>query len=187
MLIKNFKNFYFYRKNFYAKKFYFKKTNVLRFIDENLYEILNVDKESKPEEIKIAYRKLIENFDAKNLNFEEIDPKEESKLKLIELAYETLSNEMTREMYDAVIDGYRSMYGVKYRKEFYKKFYGIDIDNDNENCEDNFNNFNKKSDGTFKGNFNFKDFGKSEKDDFSYSDNFTYKENIKKAEDIEVI
>jgi DnaJ-class molecular chaperone len=194
-------------------KFYFKKTNTLKFIDENLYEILNIDKECKPEEIKIAYKKLIEEYKMKNLNnndkitdkdkdkdnYNDTSAEEESKLKLIELAYETLSNEMTREMYNAVIDGYRSMYGVKYRKEFYKKFYGIDID-DNENDKNNNNNNNNNNNKDyyqkkFNEGFNYNDFFNKNNNDYkktendfsnSYSDNFTYKENIKKADDIEV-
>ena len=173
-------------------KFYFKKTNTLRFIDENLYEILNIDKECKPEEIKIAYKKLIDEYRTKNLNIDEkeITPEEESKLKLIELAYETLSNEMTREMYNAVIDGYRSMYGVKYRKEFYKKFYGIDIDdndNNNNNKNTNYRDYYQKKFNEGFDNKNYEEFKKSKNNfDNSYSDNFTYKEKIKKADDIEV-
>lgn len=65
----------------------------------NYYEILEIDKKASPEVIKKAYNTLVKKYHP-DLQPEDIKHTYEEKIKLINEAYEVLSNEEKRKQYD---------------------------------------------------------------------------------------
>lgn len=80
---------------------------------DNFYTILNLNPEASSEEIRAAFKKLAMRF---HPDRNPDNPKAEEKFKLINLAYQTLSNEQKRISYDYQI-------GVRTRSESYQHYY----------------------------------------------------------------
>ncbi len=73
---------------------------------QNYYEILEVDKNASPEIIKKAYTTLAKKYHP-DLQNDDVKHLYEEKLKLINEAYETLSDEEKRKKYDlTIVDNY---------------------------------------------------------------------------------
>lgn len=73
---------------------------------QNYYEILEVDKNASPEIIKKAYTTLAKKYHP-DLQNDDVKHLYEEKLKLINEAYETLSDEEKRKNYDlTIVDNY---------------------------------------------------------------------------------
>ncbi len=68
----------------------------------NYYKILEVDRDASPEVIEKAYKTLAKKYHP-DLQESNMKQKFEEKLKLINEAYETLSNPILREKYDATL------------------------------------------------------------------------------------
>lgn len=85
----------------FSKMNYFKRTNALyRNRNYNFYEVLGVERNSTNEEIKSAYLRLAKQYHP-DVNK---DPGSDDKFKNIALAYEALSNQRNRDLYDAYME-----------------------------------------------------------------------------------
>jgi molecular chaperone DnaJ len=106
---------------FQKKKFsFFKRTEFkLRNRNYNFYEVLGVEKNCSNEEIRAAYIKLAKQYHP-DINK---DPGSDDKFKTITLAYEALSNQRNRDLYDAYM--YNDPYSQewKYKEEQYRDDY----------------------------------------------------------------
>jgi len=97
-----------------SKKSFFKKTLFLRNRNPSFYEVLGVDRESTNEQIKKAYIKLAKQYHP-DVNK---DPGADDSFKNITLAYEALSNQRNRDLYDAYVDN--GSFENFYDQNFYK-------------------------------------------------------------------
>lgn len=101
---------YFGRRNF------FRNTKILlRNRNFNFYEVLGVERDSTNEEIKAAYLKLAKQFHP-DVNKSE---NSEEKFKTISLAYEALSNQRNRDLYDSYM--YADPYSQDGDYDFFRK------------------------------------------------------------------
>jgi len=83
------------------KKSFFKKSNILnRNRNYNFYEVLGIERNSTNEQIKQAYIQLARQYHA---DFNK-DPGAEDRYKNLTLAYDALSNERNRDLYDAYME-----------------------------------------------------------------------------------
>jgi DnaJ-class molecular chaperone len=97
----------------------FFKTNVLhRNRNYNFYEVLGVNRGSTNEQIKAAYIKLAKQYHP-DVNQ---DLGSDEKFKSITLAYEALSNERNRDLYDAYMDSDPYSQEWKYKEEHYRDY-----------------------------------------------------------------
>jgi curved DNA-binding protein CbpA len=98
---------------------YFKKTNYLqRNRNYNFYEVLGVERGSTNEQIRAAYIKLAKQYHP-DVNK---DLGSDDKFKSITLAYEALSNERNRDLYDAYMDSDPYSQEWKYKEEHYTDY-----------------------------------------------------------------
>jgi len=104
----------------------------------NYYEILGVQKNSTPEEIKNAFRKLAKKYHP-DVNSE---PSANEKFKKIYMAYEILKDPMKRSEYDSIFESHYKNESNKYEEDFFndtnswikqaqinfEKYIGLDLD-----------------------------------------------------------
>ena len=64
---------------------------------KDYYEILEIDKDSTQEEIKLAYRKLAKKY---HPDLNKNDPKAKEKFIMLKKAYDTLKDPLKRKIYD---------------------------------------------------------------------------------------
>jgi DnaJ-class molecular chaperone len=97
--------------------FSFKRTNILnRNRNYNFYEVLGVERSCTNEQIRTAYIKLAKQYHPDVNN----DLGSDEKFKSITLAYEALSNERNRDLYDAYMDSDPYSQEWKYKEEHYR-------------------------------------------------------------------
>lgn len=110
-------NIIFYQGYLNKKNFsFFKKTNILlRTRNYNFYEVLRVDQTCSNEEIKAAYLKLAKQYHP-DVN---ADPGADDKFKMLTVAYEALSNQRNRDLYDAYMNNDPYSQEWKYKEEHY--------------------------------------------------------------------
>ena len=106
-------------------------------MDKNYYEILEIDKNASPEIIKKAYITLAKKYHP-DLQEANLKLKYEEKLKLINEAYEVLSNQEKRKQYDLKLLSSCSdnQYGTDISATYNKK----SSEEKSSNCEVNTNN-----------------------------------------------
>jgi len=148
---------------FQNQNFFKKTTTKMRTRNFNFYEVLGVDKTCTNEEIRAAYIKLAKQYHP-DVNK---DPGSDDKFKTITLAYEALSIQKNRDLYDAYM--YNDPYSQewKYKEEDYR-------DEENSNSSKNFyrerarydkytqNNYKNKSESNFWNDHNSRDDFESE-------------------------
>jgi molecular chaperone DnaJ len=111
---KNTKFNYFPFRNFS----FFKKTSIKnRVRNYNFYEVLGIDKTCTNEQIRAAYLKLAKQYHP-DVNK---DPGSDDKFKTLTLAYEALSNQRNRDLYDAYMDNDPYSQDWKYKEEMWKE------------------------------------------------------------------
>ncbi len=137
-----------------SKKNYFKKSSLLyRTRNNNFYEVLGVERESTNDQIKKAYLKLAKQYHP-DVNK---DPGADDRFKNITLAYEALSNQRNRDLYDAYMDS--DPYDNNYEAHFYK-------DEEDFSRQENSKAKNDKKSGGFYRNSHDSNFWRGERDDF---------------------
>jgi len=149
------KNFLEYRGfQKYAKKCFFKKTKILlRNRNYNFYEVLGVERNSTNEQIKQAYLKLARQYHP-DVNK---DPGADDRYKNLSLAYEALSNQRNRDLYDAYMENDPYMNDFNFWKE----------DEDFVN-EENSRSFHERKAGSSSKNSNENNFRREEYEDRFY-------------------
>jgi DnaJ-class molecular chaperone len=113
MLINN-SRFHYLKSNSFFKK----TTPLQRNRNYNFYEVLGVERGSTNEQIKAAYIKLAKQYHPDVNN----DVGSDEKFKSITVAYEALSNERNRDLYDAYMDSDPHSQEWKYKEEHYRDF-----------------------------------------------------------------
>jgi molecular chaperone DnaJ len=110
-------NYSLYNNNTKSFSFYKRTVQKLRNRNYNFYEVLGVERECTNEQIRAAYLKLAKQYHP-DINK---DPGSDEKFKTITLAYEALSNQRNRDLYDAYMnnDPYSSEW--KYKEEMYRE------------------------------------------------------------------
>lgn len=85
-----------------------------RFENKNYYEVLGVDREATPEEIKVAYRDIARVYHPDSHFYDEIVPNRQLGsddvriFKLVTAAYNTLIDPQRRSEYDRMLDNLRA-------------------------------------------------------------------------------
>jgi molecular chaperone DnaJ len=99
---------------------FFKGTMIkMRNRNYNFYEVLGVEKSCTNEEIRAAYIKLAKQYHP-DVNK---DPGSDDKFKTLTLAYEALSNQRNRDLYDAYMNNDPYSQEWKYKEEQYRDDY----------------------------------------------------------------
>jgi molecular chaperone DnaJ len=83
----------------------------------NFYEVLGIDKKCTNEQIRASYLKLAKQYHP-DVNK---DPGSDDKFKTLTLAYEALSNQRNRDLYDAYMDNDPYSQEWKYKEEMWKE------------------------------------------------------------------
>jgi curved DNA-binding protein CbpA len=168
------------------RKNFFKKTNKLFHNRSYMYELLGVEKDCTNEQIKEAYIRLARQYHPENNK----DAGAIDMFRSLTNAYEALSNQKNRDLYNAymdldlydpdwLIDNHREKFENQRDDYYYSKF--NTGENSREKSKGNSNGFSYSNSGF--NNYNFNYFSK----DFENVFNSGYKEPKKlKAEDIEV-
>lgn len=142
-----------------TKKNFFKRcVNLHKWFDSTFYEVLGVERDSNKEDIERAFLKLSKEYHPEVNN----DSGAEYIFKDICLAYETLSDQTNKDLYDAYMDshiGNNDFYNMfeelefkKQRNNDFRDFYKANVHNDftykdkkesenNERSDKEFNNF----------------------------------------------
>lgn len=98
---------------------FFRKSSIMnRNRNYNFYEVLGVERTCNNEEIKSAYLKLAKQYHPDVNN----DPGAEDKFKSITLAYEALSNQKNRDLYDAYMNNDPYSQEWKFKEEHYRDY-----------------------------------------------------------------
>ena len=125
-------------------------------MEENYYDILEVNKNASPEIIKKAYKTLIKKYHP-DLQKNDLKSKYEEKIKKIKEAYEILSDSEKRKNYDL------NLKNIEISKDDYNNLINENINLKNEinylknniqNYKNNFNNFEKNINYTKSTNIN---------------------------------
>lgn len=120
-------------------------------MEKNYYDILQINKNAAPEIVEKAYKTLVKMYHPdlqKNANKQEY----EEKIKLINEAYETLSNEQKRKQYDLELEQMKKQ---------------------QENVENSYSNFNNSS--------NSNNLNNQYQNPNNYNNNYDINEKIKQA------
>jgi molecular chaperone DnaJ len=97
---------------------FFKLTRPLQRVrNYNFYEVLRIDRNCTNEEIRSAYLKLAKQYHP-DVNK---DPGSDEKFKMLTLAYEALSNQRNRDLYDAYMENDPYNQEWKYKEEHYQE------------------------------------------------------------------
>ena len=101
------------------KNFSFFKHTIIKMRNRNynFYEVLGIEKNSSQEGIRAAYIKLAKQYHP-DVNK---DVGNDDKFKTITLAYEALSNQRNRDLYDAYMDNDPYSQEWKYKEEHYRE------------------------------------------------------------------
>lgn len=126
-------------------------------MDKNYYDILEISKNASPEIIEKAYKTLVKKYHP-DLQEKVLKDQYETKLKLINEAYETLSNQEKRSEYDAQLANY----------ELKTKHLTDELLNENMNLKNELNHI--KS-----------DYNNISNDAIDYEKSLEYKKNIEDA------
>ena len=123
-------------------------------MEKNYYDILQINKNAAPEIVEKAYKTLVRMY---HPDLQESANKQEyeEKLKLINEAYETLSNEQKRKQYDLELEQIEQMKRQQ------------------ENVENSYSNFNNSS--------NSNDLNNQYQNPNNYNNNYDINEKIKQA------
>lgn len=119
-------------------------------MEENFYDILEINKNASPEIVEKAYKTLVKKYHP-DLQDNNLKIKYEEKIKKINEAYETLSNSEKRKNYDLFLknneiteEAYNNLYNeninLKNEINFLKNNYN-NINNLKNNIQNNYNNF----------------------------------------------
>lgn len=121
-------------------------------MEKNYYDILQINKNASPEIVEKAYKTLVRIY---HPDLQENSNKEdyEEKLKLINEAYEILSNEQKRKQYDLELEHLEQIEQIKKQQEYvensssnfnYNSNFNVNISNDNPYQETSSYDINEK-------------------------------------------
>ena len=129
-------------------------------MEKNYYEILEIDKNASQEIIEKAYKVLVKKYHPDLQTSPEMKLKYESKIKEINEAYETLSDNSKKEIYDNSLKNSENDFNNLYQENINLK--NNSYKNTTSNFKnDNYNNLNNISENNINNNYknnNLKDY-----------------------------
>lgn len=142
-------------------------------MNENYYDILEINKNASPEIIEKAYKTLVKKYhpDLQENNFKN---EYEEKIKIINEAYEILSDTEKRKKYDLTLKS------TEITKEDYNILYNENINLKNEiNNLKNINNNNQQNNNYYKNNINKNIYNKKINDAINQAYHDAYIQDLK--------
>jgi molecular chaperone DnaJ len=110
-------NTFLFSRCFFNFSFFKKTPKLLRNRNYNFYEVLGIERSCSNEQIREAYLKLAKQYHP-DINK---DPGSDDKFKSITVAYEALSNQRNRDLYDAYMNSDPYSQEWKYKEEHYRE------------------------------------------------------------------